>query len=170
MKVRIERREVVHVPGSYNLYTPELVKGLEIYHGACFPEMEPEVCVRPEGRELTLKHSGNHWSSENLLLPGQEVEIKFALKSSFGIQASVGGWCRSESRCLVCLRVCVSLQDSIELGHLLWLPDAAGCELRGEQPPRGYPPISWQSAEVPGQVRHGRPVASWFRAGCVRLQ
>jgi hypothetical protein len=77
VRVRIERQELVHAPGSYNLYTPEFIKGLYIHYGDCPPEIDPEVLVRPLGPGLKLKHVGNNWSCEHLLLPGQGVEIKF---------------------------------------------------------------------------------------------
>lgn len=87
--VRVERHELVHVPGSYNLYTPELMKGVRIYFGECIRDVEPEICVRPLGRGMTLKHIDNSWSCDHLLLPGQGIEMKFPLKESPSKQSSV---------------------------------------------------------------------------------
>lgn len=80
--VRLERTELVNVPGSYNLYTPEFIKGLYLHYGECPGDVEPEVLVRPLGPGLILKHVGNSWSCEHLLLPGQGIEIKFSHKPS----------------------------------------------------------------------------------------
>jgi len=82
VRIRVERYELVNVPGSYNLYTPEFTKGLQLHYGDCPVDVEPEVLVRPSGQGLLLKHVGNNWSCEHLLLPGQGVEIKFRTKSS----------------------------------------------------------------------------------------
>jgi len=79
--VRTERQELVNVPGSYNLYTPELVKSFDVYYGDCLATVEPEVLVRPFGYGVTLKHVGNNWSCEDLLLPGHGIEIKLRLKA-----------------------------------------------------------------------------------------
>jgi hypothetical protein len=76
--VHTERTEIVHIPGSYNLYTPEFVKGLTLTLVG-FGAIGLEVWVRPHGRGTKPVQSGNMWVCSHLLLPGQGVEIKFRL-------------------------------------------------------------------------------------------
>ena len=74
--VRTERTEIIHMPGSYNLYTPEFVKGLSLSLVG-FEGTEVEVWVRPHGPGAEPVRSGFTWICEHLLLPGQGIEIKF---------------------------------------------------------------------------------------------
>ncbi len=81
LRIRVVREEIVHAPGSYNLYTPEFTKGLRVLIAACPDEFRTEVWVRPQGEGKHLVQTGNEWWSEDLILPGQGVEIKFIVKS-----------------------------------------------------------------------------------------
>lgn len=74
--VRTERTEIICVPGSYNLYTPDFVKGLSVTLVG-FDGIDLEVWVRPHGEGTRPVRSGSTWICERLLLPGQGVEIKF---------------------------------------------------------------------------------------------
>lgn len=81
--VRLQRLELVNVPGAYNLYCPEFTKGLQIYFGECPASVEIQVWVRPLGEplgeSLDIKKGEKSFSCESLLLPGQGIEIKFLL-------------------------------------------------------------------------------------------
>ena len=77
--VRTERREIVHVPGSYNFYTPEFMKGLRLSILGCPPGVRLEVWVRPHGGGKALKDKDHTWSYDQIIFPGQGVEIKFVL-------------------------------------------------------------------------------------------
>lgn len=76
-RIRTGRREVVHAPGSYNLYMTEYTKNLTVRLDQPLKEVDVEVKVRPEGIGQTLVRTGNTWRSDSLILPGQGVEIKF---------------------------------------------------------------------------------------------
>jgi hypothetical protein len=78
--VHTQRLELVHLPGSYNLYSPEFTKGLHLIFGECPIEIEPEVLVRPLGTPLDIKTGIKTATCECLLLPGQGVEIKLIRK------------------------------------------------------------------------------------------
>src|SRR5205823_161627 len=75
--VRTERREIVHVPGSYNFYTPEFMKGLRLCILGCPPSVRLEVWVRPHGGAAALKDKDHTWSYDQIIFPGQGIEIKF---------------------------------------------------------------------------------------------
>jgi len=75
--VRTERREIVHVPGAYNFYTPEFMKGLRLSVVGCPPGVRLEVWVRPHGGGEALKGEDHNWSYDQIIFPGQGVEIKF---------------------------------------------------------------------------------------------
>jgi hypothetical protein len=77
IRVQINRQELVPMPGSYNLYTPEFIKGLTVVVAESMPEVEVEVTVRPQGPEESLRRIGNTWFTEQLILPGQGLEVKF---------------------------------------------------------------------------------------------
>ncbi len=75
--VRTERREIVHVPGSYNFYTPEFMKGLRLSIIGCPAGVRLEVWVRPHGGGHALQDKNHTWSYDQIIFPGQGVEIKF---------------------------------------------------------------------------------------------
>lgn len=75
IRVRTQRRELVHAPGSYNLYLPEFTKGINIRIARLPDEVRAEMLIRPLG--TVLKEIGNEWLSDALLFPGQGIEIKF---------------------------------------------------------------------------------------------
>jgi len=75
--VRTERREIVHVPGSYNFYTPEFMKGLRLSAVGCPAGVRLEVWVRPHGGAEALIDENHTWSYDQLIFPGQGTEIKF---------------------------------------------------------------------------------------------
>ena len=79
--VRSERFELVHAPGSYNLYTPEFMKGLRVDFISWPEDIEIEVSVRPQGQG-DIKRIGNTWMCERLILPGQGIEIKFSQREA----------------------------------------------------------------------------------------
>jgi len=81
MRIRVVREELVHIPGSYNLYTPEFTKGLRVLIAECPAEFITEVWVSPQGEGKHLVRIGNEWWTEELILPGQGVEVKFLPKS-----------------------------------------------------------------------------------------
>jgi hypothetical protein len=74
--VRSERYELVHAPGSYNMYTPEFMKDLRVDFVSLPDDIEVEVIVRPQGKG-DIKRLGNTWMCQRLILPGQGIEIKF---------------------------------------------------------------------------------------------
>jgi hypothetical protein len=75
--VWIERREIVPVPGSYNLYTTEFMKGLTIIISGIPANIRAEVWIRPQGPGEELRQVGTTWYSDQLILPGQGIEAKF---------------------------------------------------------------------------------------------
>jgi hypothetical protein len=75
--VQIDREELVTMPGSYNLYTQEFIKGLTVAVADCPSEIQIEVTVRPQGPGESLSHVGNIWRTDRLILPGQGLEVKF---------------------------------------------------------------------------------------------
>jgi hypothetical protein len=75
--VRIVREELVHIPGSYNLYTPEFTRGLRVLVAESPEDVRTEVWVRPQGEGKHLVPTGNEWWTDDLILPGQGVEVKF---------------------------------------------------------------------------------------------
>jgi hypothetical protein len=75
--IRTERYEIVNLPGSYNLYMPEFTKGLRLNMIGCPNDIEAEVLVRPQGGGQILKKMDNTWSCEQLIFPGQGIEVKF---------------------------------------------------------------------------------------------
>jgi hypothetical protein len=77
--VSVERHELVHVPGSYNLYSAELMKGLSVTFTKCIYEVKPEIFVRPHGHGMGLELVDGQWSCDHLLLPGQGIEMKFPI-------------------------------------------------------------------------------------------
>jgi hypothetical protein len=75
--IRIARSELVHVPGAYNLYTPEFMKDVSITVVNSPNAIGVEVLVRPQGKGQIMTQTGNTWLCSHLLLPGQGIEIKF---------------------------------------------------------------------------------------------
>jgi hypothetical protein len=76
-RIVTERIEVVHAPGSYNLYMTEYTIGVRIFDDECPDDLEMEVRVRPEGTAQQARKAGKAWYLDALLLPGQGIEIKF---------------------------------------------------------------------------------------------
>lgn len=76
-QVSTSRHEIVNLPGSYNFYVPEFVKGVKISLVGLPVWIEPEVVVRPYGGGDPLDNQQNTWYCEKLLFPGQGIEIKF---------------------------------------------------------------------------------------------
>jgi hypothetical protein len=76
--VQTRRREVVHLPGSYNFYAPEFTKGLRLSLIGCPPDIAAEVLVRPHGGGQALHNNDHTWSFDQLIFPGQGIEIKFS--------------------------------------------------------------------------------------------
>jgi hypothetical protein len=77
IQVWIERRELVPIPGSYNLYTPDFMKGLNVIVADGASDVRVEVWIRPQGSGEELRQLGNSWYSDELILPGQGIEVKF---------------------------------------------------------------------------------------------
>jgi hypothetical protein len=77
IRVQINRQELVPMPGSYNLYTPEFIKGLTVVVAESVPGVKVEVTVRPQGPGESLRRDGNTWWTDQLILPGQGLEVKF---------------------------------------------------------------------------------------------
>jgi hypothetical protein len=75
--VRTERQEIVHVPGSYNIYTTEFMKGLHLSVHGCRSGFHLEVWVRPHGGGHALPERDHSWSYDQIIFPGQGIEIKF---------------------------------------------------------------------------------------------
>jgi hypothetical protein len=76
------RRNIVHAPGSYNLYMTDYTKGLHLTIEKPLDNIDVEVQVRPNGRQQDLQRAGNDWFTDGLILPGQAVEIKFLNSNS----------------------------------------------------------------------------------------
>jgi hypothetical protein len=75
--VRISREELVPVPGSYNLYTTEFMKGLTVVIAELPKDVDVDVMIRPQGVGEALRRTGDTWLSDELILPGQGIEVKF---------------------------------------------------------------------------------------------
>jgi hypothetical protein len=75
--VRTVRSELAHIPGSYNFYTPEFMKGLRLAIVGCPANITIEVWIRPHGGGEALVSQDYTWSYDQLIFPGQGIEIKF---------------------------------------------------------------------------------------------
>ncbi len=82
IQVALDRYESATVPGSYNLYSADFIKGLTITFGEWPADMKPEIWVRPHGEGMNVGQVGDEWVCERLLLPGQGVEVKFLKKDA----------------------------------------------------------------------------------------
>jgi hypothetical protein len=80
--VQTRRRELVYLPGSYNFYIPEFTQGFRLTIVGCPPEIGVEVLVRPHGGGQALPNQDGTWSSEQLIFPGQGIEVKFVQRDS----------------------------------------------------------------------------------------
>lgn len=77
LRVRVTREEIIHIPGSYNLYTTEFTKGLRVVVAKCPRRTRVELSVRPQGEYKQMSPAGDEWWTDELILPGQGVELKF---------------------------------------------------------------------------------------------
>lgn len=75
--VQINRQELIPMPGSYNLYTQEFIKGLTLMVADTPPGFDIEVTIRPQGPGESLRRAGSTWRTDQLILPGQGLEVKF---------------------------------------------------------------------------------------------
>lgn len=82
IRVRTARRELATVPGSYNLYTPEFTKKLHVTVSGCPDNVETQVWVAPHGENRATADTNNVWYYDQLLFPGQGIEIKFVDKTA----------------------------------------------------------------------------------------
>jgi hypothetical protein len=85
------RRELVHIPGSYNLYVPDFCKGVRLQVRDCPANIAVDVIVRPQGSGRLLKRLGNAWSYDSLMLPGQGLEMKFTVAAQAPQPAKIHG-------------------------------------------------------------------------------
>lgn len=75
--VETRRVEIVTLPGSYNFYVPEFMMGFRLRVIGC-PGFRTEVIVRPYGSAEALSPAGdNSWKFDELIFPGQGIEVKF---------------------------------------------------------------------------------------------
>jgi hypothetical protein len=81
IRVWLKRHELVPVPGSYNLYIPDFAKDLTVVVADVPKGVRVEVWIRPQGTGEELRQVGNMWHSDELMLPGQGIEIKFVTNS-----------------------------------------------------------------------------------------
>lgn len=77
VQVQVVREELVHVPGSYNLYTTEFSTGIAVNVAKLPDGVDAEVWVRPQGEGRSPAREHFEWRTDSLILPGQGVEIKF---------------------------------------------------------------------------------------------
>lgn len=82
VRVQTRRLEVVTLPGSYNFYSPEFMKGLSMSLVGIPEEFVAEAFVRPHGGARQLPKECDTWSFDPLMFPGQGVEIKFRRRES----------------------------------------------------------------------------------------
>jgi hypothetical protein len=82
ISVQTRRQELIQLPGSYNFYAPEFMKGIRMSLVGCPPEFEAEVLVRPHGGGEALPNRDNTWSFEHLIFPGQGIEVKFKQRTN----------------------------------------------------------------------------------------
>jgi hypothetical protein len=76
--IQTRRFEIVRLPGSYNLYLPEFMKGFTLDLVGRPSNIDAEVIVRPHGGAKALPKTGvDSWRFEGLIFPGQGIEIKF---------------------------------------------------------------------------------------------
>jgi hypothetical protein len=83
--VRVDREEVIYVPGSYNLVMTGLAKGLKISLEDIPDNVLASVNIRPHiDKPISLQKFTELQDEleDVLLLPGQVVEIIFALRTS----------------------------------------------------------------------------------------
>jgi hypothetical protein len=77
ISVHTSRLEIIDLPGSYHFYAPEFSKGLEVSLVGDSLGFSPVLSIRPLGGGKPLLNNQNTWSSEDLIFPGQGIEIKF---------------------------------------------------------------------------------------------
>ena len=81
VRVLTERLELTYTPGSYNLYMMELTKGVRLHIEELPPDIKLEVKFR--GKEKDIKKAGRMtWTYDDLILPGQRIEIMFKQDSN----------------------------------------------------------------------------------------
>jgi hypothetical protein len=87
--IQTRRSEFVSLPGSYNFYMSEFVKGLHLTLVGCPAGFQVEVEVRPHGGGQALINQDNTWSNDQLVFPGQGIEVKFIkTETSAGTEAT----------------------------------------------------------------------------------
>jgi hypothetical protein len=79
--VKTSRREIVTAPGSYNFYTPEFIKGIHVSVVGCPDDFEAEVWIAPRGDHRAQPSPTGVWTENQLIFPGQGIEVKFVKKS-----------------------------------------------------------------------------------------
>ncbi len=87
--IQTQRLELVRLPGSYNFYSAEFVKGLQLTFGEWPTDVEFDVQVRPLGKGMDIKSGQKTCSCDALLLPGQGIEIRFFEKVIPAVQEAI---------------------------------------------------------------------------------
>ena len=88
-RILTERLELTNTPGSYNLYMMELTKAVRLHVEECPSDIQLEVKFR--GREEGIRKAGRMtWIYDDLILPGQGIEIKFKQDSDQLASQSTG--------------------------------------------------------------------------------
>lgn len=89
VRILTERLELTNTPGSYNLYMTELTKVVRLHVKECPSDTQLEVKFR--GREEGIRKAGRMtWIYDELILPGQGIEIKFKQDSDQPAQKVLG--------------------------------------------------------------------------------
>lgn len=81
--IRTRRVEIVPLPGSYNFYVPEFMRGIHLQLIGCPPGFRVETVIRPHGgaKPFRLPKSGS-WTYDGLIFPGQGIEVKFIVEGA----------------------------------------------------------------------------------------
>jgi hypothetical protein len=88
LQVEVERTELTYVPGIYNVTMTEMTKGISLYLQHLPESLEAVVDIRPYRVKIPLKINEHKRYEDILLLPGQNIEIRFKYKEGFGPQLS----------------------------------------------------------------------------------
>lgn len=90
-QISVSRYELVTLPGSYNFYVPEFVKGIKISLVGRPDWIDAEVIARPYGGGDPLQNDQDSWYCDKLLFPGQGLEVKFKERAVSAPQEAAPG-------------------------------------------------------------------------------
>jgi hypothetical protein len=76
LDIRVCRRELTYVPGTYNFVLAELTGGVTIHVDQLPPGFTAQVLFGPEFETVSLSSQGSHSVRNKLFLPGHCIEFR----------------------------------------------------------------------------------------------